>query len=247
MTEETRAFLQESALRLADPAKPNLTNSAMRLHLTDPATGYYSPTLVCRELDKYHWARPSIDAIIFDISDNRPTMPVPGTNPPHTPTDSVELPSGAPPPMMHDSKKAKAIAQLATTADFECVMVKHDSAKPRMSLLHLPFLEEVAHVMDHGAKKYSRDNYMGADPDPVNRFVSAAMRHLWAFLDGEVLDPDSGLPHLAHAAANAMILHRRQMAGINVPQVDEVGELLGDLYQKHMSKTETGKDYDADK
>lgn len=127
------------------------------------------------------------------------------------------------------------------------VLVKHDSAKPRLSLLNLPFLEEVAHVMDHGAKKYGLDNYMGADPDPVNRFVSAAMRHLWAFLDGEVLDPDSGLPHLAHAAANAMILHRRQMAGINVPQVNEVGELLGELYQQHMPQSSTGKDYDVDK
>jgi hypothetical protein len=38
------------------------------------------------------------------------------------------------------------------------------------------------------------------------RVFGAAMRHLWAFWKGEEIDPESGLPHLAHAAWNIFTL-----------------------------------------
>jgi hypothetical protein len=33
------------------------------------------------------------------------------------------------------------------------------------------------------------------------RYFDAAQRHLWAWWEGEARDPESGLPHLAHAVA----------------------------------------------
>jgi hypothetical protein len=39
-----------------------------------------------------------------------------------------------------------------------------------------------------------------------HRPFSAAMRHLWAWWKGEQADPETGLPHLAHAACCLMFL-----------------------------------------
>jgi len=78
--------------------------------------------------------------------------------------------------------------------------VKHDGGKPKWALLgafRKP-LEAVAAVAAFGAEKYARDNWRKCgDPE---RYYDAAQRHLWAYADGERNDPESGLPHLAHAA-----------------------------------------------
>ena len=41
-------------------------------------------------------------------------------------------------------------------------------------------------------------------PDGQTRYYDAALRHLTAWRDGEFLDDESGLPHLAHAIVSAM-------------------------------------------
>ena len=41
---------------------------------------------------------------------------------------------------------------------------------------------------------------------PISRYFSAAQRHLLAWNDGEDNDPESGLPHLAHASCNLMFM-----------------------------------------
>ena len=77
---------------------------------------------------------------------------------------------------------------------------KHDAGKAPWALIG-PFrgpLEQVSHVARYGSKKYARDNWRLCD-DP-ERYYDAAQRHLWAWADGERTDPESGLPHLAHAA-----------------------------------------------
>lgn len=84
--------------------------------------------------------------------------------------------------------------------------LKFDSSKPMLSHIPREFLFQTAAVLDFGAKKYGRDNWkLGLDE---HRLLSAAMRHLTYHADGEILDPESGLPHLAHAACNiAFLLH----------------------------------------
>lgn len=63
--------------------------------------------------------------------------------------------------------------------------------------------EALAKVLMFGAEKYGRDNFKklwGADT--VNVCLASAYRHMAAIQKGEDLDPESGLPHAACAAAN---------------------------------------------
>lgn len=76
--------------------------------------------------------------------------------------------------------------------------VKHDKEKRQWALLPWRELGKVADVMTHGAKKYSADNWMHV-PGAERRYFEAAMRHITARQAGEINDPESRLPHLAHA------------------------------------------------
>jgi predicted HAD superfamily Cof-like phosphohydrolase len=83
--------------------------------------------------------------------------------------------------------------------------VKHDQGKPRMELLPLDALTEVARVLTFGAVKYGPDNWRRlADLQP--RYAGALLRHLAAWQRGEADDPETGLPHLAHAACCALFM-----------------------------------------
>lgn len=98
--------------------------------------------------------------------------------------------------------KQKAVAQ----------SIKHDAGKPRYDLIAPSLLEEVARVLEFGARKYSDRNweYPGFR---YGRPFASAMRHLWAWWGGEDLDPESGLPHLAHAASCIMFLIEYEKTG----------------------------------
>ena len=75
--------------------------------------------------------------------------------------------------------------------------VKFDACKPPLGLISRTALEEEAKVMAFGAQKYGRDNWRaGMD---FSRLVDAALRHVYAFADGEDNDKETGLSHLAHA------------------------------------------------
>ncbi len=82
--------------------------------------------------------------------------------------------------------------------------VKHDSGKAPLHLLSTTALLEIARVLEFGANKYSANNWR--DGFLWSRPTSAALRHLLAWNDGEDLDPESGLSHLAHAACCLMFL-----------------------------------------
>jgi len=75
--------------------------------------------------------------------------------------------------------------------------VKYDDEKPQYSLLPQDALHEVAKVLTYGAKKYSPDNWKKV-PDLQRRYSDALQRHLYQS-EKEQKDPESGLPHLAHA------------------------------------------------
>lgn len=92
-------------------------------------------------------------------------------------------------------------------ATFDTVVasgVKHDQEKPDMSLLSSIALVEIAKVMTFGKAKYSAHNWRGGFK--WSRVLSAAMRHLVAFIGGEDKDPETGLSHLAHCACCILFL-----------------------------------------
>lgn len=75
---------------------------------------------------------------------------------------------------------------------------KLDAGKPDCDLVFSAFAEallEVAKVGTHGAEKYTPNGWREV-PNGYSRYRSAAFRHLLA---RDHLDPDSALPHLAHA------------------------------------------------
>lgn len=87
--------------------------------------------------------------------------------------------------------------------------IKHDTGKPPLDLLDRHALEEIAQVLAFGAAKYGRGNWRQGLA--LSRLLAACLRHVFAFLDGEDLDPESGRSHLAHAACClvfALRLHR---------------------------------------
>lgn len=84
------------------------------------------------------------------------------------------------------------------------VGTKNDKGKAPLHFLIREFLEGTSHALEFGSKKYSAWNFTGG----INytRLTDAAQRHIIAFLSGEDLDPESGLPHLDHAAASLNML-----------------------------------------
>lgn len=74
---------------------------------------------------------------------------------------------------------------------------RHGLAKPQLHLIPPSALIEESMVMALGAEKYGPFNWREADVS-ASTYISAAKRHLLLWLDGEDIDPESGVSHLAH-------------------------------------------------
>lgn len=81
---------------------------------------------------------------------------------------------------------------------------KFDKEKPQLALLPRHPLCDITSVLMFGAEKYGVYNWRKGME--WNRLASATMRHIMAWVDCEDKDPESGLPHLAHAACNLLFL-----------------------------------------
>lgn len=81
---------------------------------------------------------------------------------------------------------------------------KYDEDKPALHLMPCRAEEQVGRVLTYGAQKYGADNWDKGGEDGKDRYIGAALRHINAFRQGKVLDEESGIHHLAHAAASIM-------------------------------------------
>ena len=81
---------------------------------------------------------------------------------------------------------------------------KFDGGKPPVDLLPKKALIEIAKVLGFGAKKYDPWNWKGGFK--WSRLEAATLRHLFAYAEGEDIDAESGLPHLAHAGCCILFL-----------------------------------------
>lgn len=72
------------------------------------------------------------------------------------------------------------------------------------ALIPVRALRHLARIYGMGARKYAKNNWRNGYEWSLA--YSALQRHLNAFWDGEYLDPESELPHLAHAIFHAMSL-----------------------------------------
>ncbi len=92
-----------------------------------------------------------------------------------------------------------------------------DSGKPAVADLDPQFILEMGEVMTQGLTKYPND----ADGRPnwwkggaFRGFIASILRHGLALLRGEDIDPESGKPHAAHIAVDAMFVRSWQRRGV---------------------------------
>ena len=82
--------------------------------------------------------------------------------------------------------------------------LRHNEGKVKVELIPPRWILALAEVLTKGAEKYEERNWeKGME---WSKCYSAAQRHLLAFWDGEDLDKETGLPHVAHAAWNCLAL-----------------------------------------
>lgn len=74
----------------------------------------------------------------------------------------------------------------------------------QFSLIPSRPLWKIAEVFGMGASKYDPDNWRRSYKWSWS--IDSLHRHINLFEQGQDLDPDSGLPHLAHAAVHCMFL-----------------------------------------
>ena len=101
---------------------------------------------------------------------------------------------------------------------------KLKAGKLDYSLLPAVFMEGATRVLEHGADKYKRRGYLENEGYDIQGW-RALLRHVVAIQSGEGIDPEFGLHHLHHIAANvAMIVHYWELHGVSprwpVPEDD---------------------------
>ena len=102
--------------------------------------------------------------------------------------------------------KGKSIEILKESQSRDCKSGrKFDGGKLQYGLLPPLALRETVKVLTFGAEKYAPDNWRRV-PDGPRRYFDAAQRHLWAYKEGEVNDPETGVSHLAHALCCIMFI-----------------------------------------
>lgn len=90
-------------------------------------------------------------------------------------------------------------------ADFDVdKALRYNDGKLQWSMVDFDSLEGLVRVLEYGASKYSKGNWKKGMP--VTQVTESLMRHLFAFLKGENVDPESGCRHISHVMCNAMFL-----------------------------------------
>lgn len=84
------------------------------------------------------------------------------------------------------------------------------SKKPDVSLIPYFGWLGVIRALEAGnspVKGYERDDWKPGQKNErsAREHANAVIRHAMRYLDGEILDPETGLPHLDHAATRAMM------------------------------------------
>ena len=79
---------------------------------------------------------------------------------------------------------------------------RFNEGKPKWSLVHYKSMVPMIRVLEFGAKKYEARNWQkGLDLEEI---LESMQRHLGALMDGENIDPESGIEHMGHIQCNAM-------------------------------------------
>lgn len=89
---------------------------------------------------------------------------------------------------------------------------KYDTGKPMWDLLMWDAVTEIVKILTFGAEKYGPYSWQEVE-DARHRYMAALMRHIVAWYNGEEVDPESGMHHLAHAGCNLLFLLSNDLNG----------------------------------
>lgn len=108
--------------------------------------------------------------------------------------------------------------------------LRYNANKTKWSLVDFPSLVPMVKVLEYGADKYTikdelgkivatgRDNWKKGMV--TSEVAESLLRHTFALLQGEINDPESGLPHVGHIMCNAMFLQ------YNMEHYPELNDLI---------------------
>lgn len=96
-------------------------------------------------------------------------------------------------------------------------------AKPSPALVPPVAIIEIAQAFRDGAEKYGPYNWRDK-PVPALTYVNAALRHVYAWMDGEERSSDADVRHLAHAAACFCILMDAASCGMLIDDRPKEGQ-----------------------
>jgi len=104
------------------------------------------------------------------------------------------------------------------------------SKKPQPSLVPPSAILHLAEAFKEGAKKYGSYNWRTTQVQAMI-YLDAILRHVYAVIDGEDIDPESGKHHLAGVLASAAIYIDALETG-NLIDNRPVKGVAGDLIRK---------------
>ena len=86
--------------------------------------------------------------------------------------------------------------------------LRYNKEKLKWSLVDFESLEEMVKVLEFGAEKYEPDNWKRGLP--TLEICESLLRHVFAYMRGEDIDPESGRSHIGHILCNGMFLSYMQ-------------------------------------
>lgn len=87
--------------------------------------------------------------------------------------------------------------------------LRFNAGKAQYSMISLEAFEPMIRVLEFGAQKYARNNWKKGLKK--SQILDSMLRHLKAMLEGEEIDPESGLAHIGHIQCNAMFLGHKSV------------------------------------
>lgn len=97
--------------------------------------------------------------------------------------------------------------------------IKADNGKPRVTLVPLQIIRDIARVREFGLQKYKeKESWKSVEPE---RYRDALLRHCMLYIEDPFgLDEESGLPHLWHLACNVAFLCELQKGQYKEPNIE---------------------------
>ena len=113
---------------------------------------------------------------------------------------------------------------------------KNDMGKPPCELLSPVAMVGTAKVLAFGAHKYAPNNWRKGLS--WGRVIGAIFRHLFAFMQGEDLDSETGLPHVDHLGCEVMFLQELYRTHKNLDDRHKLGSSESHVTGESQTKKE---------